>query len=69
MKVYTREQWLRNPELKKWAMKPAVSDKGCTCGNKENWIELFDHESCIIGRIDTTICTQCNEVESFKIIR
>jgi hypothetical protein len=69
MKVYTREQWLGDSELRKWAMKPATWDKRCQCGNEEHWIELIDHESCIIGRIDTVICTKCNEVESFRIIR
>jgi hypothetical protein len=69
IKVLLKEQWLSDPKLKHWAMKSSVSDKKCYCRNEENWVELIDHDSCIIGRIDTTVCTKCNEVESFKIIR
>jgi hypothetical protein len=69
MRTLERNQWLSDPKLKDWSVRPAASDKKCHCRNEENWVELIDHESCIIGRIDTIVCTKCNEVESFSIIR
>jgi hypothetical protein len=69
MRILERDQWLSDPILKDWRFKSAASDKKCECRDKENWVELIDHESCIIGRIDTIVCTKCNEVESFRIIR
>jgi hypothetical protein len=69
MKIYTKEQWSSNPQLRDWSYKEAVTDRGCRCGDEKNQIELIDHSSCIIGRIDTTICTTCNEVVSFDIVR
>lgn len=69
MKILERNEWLSDPELKKWAMKSASSDGKCNCGDKTHLVELIDHESCIIGRIDTIVCTKCNEVKSFSIIR
>lgn len=69
MKLYTHEQWTADPTLKKWIFQPAVSKAKCTCGTDEHHVELIDHESCIVGRIDTIVCTKCDEVVSFRIIR
>ena len=69
MKIYTREEWMQIPELKMLARVAAMPEKRCQCGTKEHLVELIDHESCIVGRIDTVICSRCKEVESFSIIR
>lgn len=69
MKILKREEWLADTNLKMWIMKSARPEKRCQCGTKDNWVELIDHESCMVGRIDTIVCTKCNEVESFNIIR
>lgn len=69
MRIVEREVWSKDTELLRLAMKPAMPDKRCQCGTQEHWVELIDHESCIVGRIDTVMCTKCNEVQSFNMIR
>jgi len=69
MVFYRRERWLQDETLRKWRFVPAVTEGKCTCENDEHHIELEDHESCIIGRIDTIVCTKCDDVVSFRIIR
>jgi len=69
MKIYSRNEWINDPILSRLALKSSVPEKRCRCGNESKHIELIDHESCIIGRIDTVFCTDCNEVVNFSIIR
>jgi hypothetical protein len=69
MKLYRREEWSTDPDLKKWMFKEPIPDKVCRCGHKNHHIELIDHSSCIRGRIDVTVCTTCNEIVSFDVIR
>lgn len=69
MKIVKRDEWIVDPELNRWRFKDPLPDRGCRCGNKDKHIELIDHSSCIRGRIDTTICTACNEIVSFDIVR
>jgi hypothetical protein len=69
MKVYAKEVWSIDPILKKWAGEEPFRDRACRCGNTKNQIELIGQSDCIVGRIDTTICTECNTIVSFDIVR
>jgi hypothetical protein len=62
-----REEWIKNPELSKWSGRRCTYHK-CTC-DKPKLVELWDQDSCIRGRIDTVVCTKCDGVNTFKIIR
>jgi len=65
-----REDWIQDSKLKQWNSKSSVDHRGtCRCGSEENHVELWEQDSCIRGRIDSVICTSCNVVVSFKIIR
>lgn len=64
-----REEWIANPNLKHWASKSCIQDNKCGCSDDSNLVELWEHDSCVRGRIDTIVCTDCNRVKSFKIIR
>lgn len=63
-----KEEWSLDPNLKHWNGLSCVQDTRCGCTNP-TLIELWDHDFCNRGRIDTTVCTKCNKVKSFKIIR
>lgn len=70
MRFVRKEEWIKDPKLKSFAFIPAIEGKECKCADdSEDLVELEDHESCIIGRIDTTVCTKCNVVKFFRIIR
>lgn len=62
-----REDWIKDPQLKHFNSKSCTSTK-CNC-SEPKLVELWEHDSCVRGRIDTIVCTNCNNVESFKIIR
>ena len=62
-----RESWIKDPQLKQWRGKSCTSTK-CNC-SEPKLVELWEQDSCVRGRIDTIVCTQCNNVNSFKIIR
>ena len=66
---YLKEEWTKDPDLKHWLKQSSLQDKLCGCGSDANLFELWDHDSCSRGRIDTTVCVKCNKVKSFKIIR
>ena len=68
MKVYAKQEWSTDPLLKKWVTEDVITDRGCRC-NPYSHVELIDHSSCIIGRIDITVCTTCDEIVSFDIVR
>jgi hypothetical protein len=69
MKFLSRDVWINDADLKFFRTKAAIKEKECKCETDEYFVELEDHESCIIGRIDTVVCTKCKEVQSFTIIR
>lgn len=64
-----REEWINDPQLKHWALISCVQDDKCGCSDDSHLVELWEHDSCVRGRIDTIICTECNKIKSFKIIR
>jgi hypothetical protein len=64
-----REEWINDPHLKHWVSVSSVQDNKCGCSDDFNLVELWEHDSCVIGRIDTVVCTKCNRIKSFKIIR
>jgi hypothetical protein len=63
-----KEQWVVEPTLKHWNGQSCVQDNKCGCSEPQ-LIELWEHDSCVRGRIDTIVCINCNKVQSFKIIR
>lgn len=67
MESKLREEWVKDPQLNHWNGKSCTSAE-CNC-NEPNLIELWEQDSCVRGRIDTIVCTNCDKVESFKIIR
>lgn len=70
MKILRREEWIENPDLQKFRWIPPTKDRYCMCPeDSEHIYELIDHESCIVGRIDSVVCVKCNAVKSFSIIR
>ena len=71
MKSLALENWATAPELSKWRfIQPTEPTKqGCTCETKNGFLILQGHSSCPYGRIDTTICTECNRIVNYEIIR
>jgi hypothetical protein len=69
MKSLLRTEWINDQELKKWNGVSCVEINICSCNTSDHQIELCEHDSCSIGRIDTTICTECNVIVGFDIIR
>lgn len=63
-----KEEWINDPQLKHWNGKSCVQDNKCGC-SKPQLVELWEQDSSVRGRIDTIVCTNCNKVQSFKIIR
>jgi len=70
MVALLREDWIKDPQLKKWNLVDCTNRyKKCDCKDGNHLIELHEHDSCIRGRIDTIICTKCNTIKSFSIVR
>jgi len=65
--IYLREEWAKHPNLKKYGWKKCTDSK-CEC-TSQNVVELWEHDSCVRGRIDTKICTNCDGIVSFSIVR
>ena len=65
--AFLREDWINHRDLKHFSNKKCTDTK-CTCDNPR-LVNLWEHDSCVRGRIDTDICVQCDEVNSFSIIR
>jgi hypothetical protein len=63
-----KEEWINDPQLKHWNGKSCVQDNKCGCSEPQ-LVELWEQDACVRGRIDTVVCTNCNKVQSFKIIR
>ena len=63
-----KEEWIKDPQLKHWSNVSCVQDEKCGCPTPK-LVELWEHDSCTRGRIDTIVCTNCNKIQSFKIIR
>jgi hypothetical protein len=64
-----REEWINDPQLKHWVSVSCVQDNKCGCSGDSDLVELWEHDSCVRGRIDTIVCTKCNRIKSFKIVR
>lgn len=65
-----KEDWTQDPTLKHWNSKSCTEPQSaCRCGNDKSHVELWEHDSCVRGRIDSIICSVCNVLVSFKIIR
>ena len=65
--AFLREEWINHSDLKHFSNKKCTDTK-CTCDNPK-LVNLWEHDSCVRGRIDTDVCVQCDEVNSFSIIR
>ena len=65
-----REEWIVDPILKKWNGVDCT-DKNtiCKCEDGDHLVELWEHDSCVRGRIDTVVCTTCDMIKSFSIVR
>jgi hypothetical protein len=63
-----KEEWLADANLNRWNSRSCVQDTKCGC-SEPNLIELWEQDSCVRGRIDTIVCTNCDKVSSFSIIR
>mgnify|MGYP000110860729 CR=1 FL=1 len=69
MKSLLRTEWINDPELKRWSDVSCVERNNCSCNTTDHQIELCEHDTCIRGQIDTIICTECNVIVNFDIIR
>lgn len=65
--AFLREDWINHRDLKHFSSKKCTDTK-CTC-EYPKLVNLWEHDSCVRGRIDTDVCVKCNEVNSFSIIR
>lgn len=68
----SRKEWLSDPKLNKWnsiGLDRESWEQGCGCNSDTHHIELWEQDSCVRGRIDTIICTLCDSIKSFKIVR
>lgn len=66
-----KDEWMKEDSLKHWINKGSniTNTRACGCKGKGNYVTLIDHDSCIRGRIDTTICTICDVVVRYDIVR
>jgi len=69
MRRMLKNEWMEDLQLRKWSSKSCVDKTLCSCKTDKNHVELWEHDSCVRGRIDTTICTKCESVVKFSIIR
>ena len=65
--AFLREDWINHRDLKHFSNKECTDTK-CTCENPK-LVNLWEHDSCVRGRIDTIICTLCDTIKSFRIVR
>lgn len=65
--IYLREEWINHPKLKHFSRIRSTGPK-CECGSK-NTVYLWEHDSCVRGRIDTEFCLDCNGIKTFDIVR
>jgi hypothetical protein len=64
---FLKEDWIKHPDLKQFRNKPSWASD-CECSSPK-LVELWEHDSCVRGRIDTTVCVKCSEVKSLSIVR
>ena len=65
-----KEDWIQDPSLKKWnSIGCTDSNTKCSCKDGDHLVELWEHDSCVRGRIDTVICKRCDSIKSFSIVR
>jgi hypothetical protein len=65
-----KKDWIKDKDLKKWDGVDCTSKTTtCSCEDENNLVELWNHDSCYRGRIDTVVCTKCDSIKSFTIIR
>ena len=70
MRHLLKEQWSVDTEFKKWNGYSCVDVKTiCDCEDGDHLVELIEHDSCVRGRVDTVICSVCDTIKEFKIIR
>ena len=63
-----KEDWLKDPNLRHWNSRDVVRTQKCNCENP-TLVELWEQDSCVRGRIDTIVCTECDKVKTFSIVR
>ena len=66
--AFLKEDWVNHKDLKHFYNKECTDTGNCNCINPK-LVELWEHDSCVRGRIDTTVCIKCDEVKSFSIVR
>ena len=64
-----RDEWMKDTQLRKWNSVSCTERTPCKCGNDVNHVELWEQDSCVRGRIDTVVCTKCNVIVDFDIVR
>jgi len=65
-----REEWIKDIKLRKWDSVSCTEKSVVTCKcDGSNHIVLWEQDSCVRGRIDTTVCNDCDTIVSFKIVR
>lgn len=66
-----KEEWTKIDSLKHWINRDSSfhNTRACGCKGKGNYVTLLDHDYCIRGRIDTTVCTICDSVIRIDIVR
>ena len=65
-----RSEWIKDPILRKWSgVNCTDKSTDCKCEDGNHLIELWEQDSCVRGRIDTTVCVKFNEDESLSIVR
>ena len=65
--AFLKEDWINHRDLKHFSKKKCTDTK-CNCDNPK-LVNLWEHDSCVRGRIDTDVCVKCDEINSFSIIR
>ena len=64
-----RDEWINDPTLKKWCGVSCIDKGRCRCSDDSSHVELWDHDHSYRGRIDTVVCTSCDVIIDFDIIR
>lgn len=65
-----KEDWKKDPILKKWyGVNCTTKGTDCKCADGNHLVELWEQDSCVRGRIDTVVCTTCDSIKTFSIVR
>lgn len=65
---FLKEEWRTHSYLKRFSNVSCITKDVCKCKSSK-LVELWEHDSVTVGRIDTKVCIECNKVKSFKIVR